>query len=82
MEVFHSEKINVLLSDLRGPCEGRACTSSHSQRRPTEHTSVGLPWGQGTTHKLSTVYMPVPLDKLVDVSVLHPLGNQSKPVFI
>jgi len=37
---------------------------------------------QMTTYKLSAVYMPVPLDELVYVSILHPLGNESKPVFV
>ena len=43
---------------------------------------VRLLWGHATTYKLSAVYMPVPLDELVDVSVFHPLGNHCKPVFI
>jgi len=45
-------------------------------------TSVRLLRDQVTTYKLGTVHMPVPLDELVDVSVLHPLGNESKPVSI
>ena len=35
-----------------------------------------------TTYKLSAVYMLVLLDKLVDIAVFHPLGNQSEPVLI
>jgi len=37
---------------------------------------------QVTTYKLNAVYVLVPLDKLVDVAMFHPLGNESKPVFI
>ena len=44
-------------------------------------TSVWILQGQVTTHKFSTVHMAIPHNELVDVSVLHPLGNQSKPVF-
>jgi len=35
-----------------------------------------------TTYKLGAVYMLVSLNKVVDVPVLHPLGNESEPVFI
>jgi len=35
-----------------------------------------------TTYELTTVYVPILLNKFVDVTVFHPLGNQSKPVFI
>ena len=45
-------------------------------------SSVRLPQDRVTTYKLDAVYMLIPLDKLVDVSVLHPLGNKCKPVFI
>ena len=45
-------------------------------------SSVGLTRDQTTTYKLGAVYIPVPLDELVDVSALHPLGNESKSVFI
>ena len=45
-------------------------------------TSVGPLRGQVTTHKFSTVYMPIPLDELIDVPVFHPLRNQSEPVFV
>jgi len=53
--------------------------------RNTSHlngSSVRLLQDQVSTYKLSAVYMPVPLDELVNVSVLHPLGNESKPVFV
>ena len=36
---------------------------------------------RGTTHKLSAVYMSVLLDELVDVPVIHPLGNHRKSAF-
>ena len=45
-------------------------------------TSVGLLRDQVTTYEFDAVYTLVPLDKLVDVPVLHPLGNESKPVFV
>jgi len=45
-------------------------------------SSVGLMRDQMTTYKLGAVYILVPLDELIDVSVLHPLGNESKSVFI
>jgi len=44
-------------------------------------SSVRLLQDQITTYKLGAVYMPIPLDELVDVSVLHPLRNESKSVF-
>ena len=34
------------------------------------------------TYKLGTVYMPIPLDELIGVSVLHPLRNQSEPALV
>jgi len=37
---------------------------------------------QMTTYKLGAVYVPVRRDELVDISVFHPLGNESKPVLI
>ena len=37
------------------------------------NTSAWLLRSQTTTHKLGTVHVGVPLDKLVDVSVFHPL---------
>jgi len=36
-------------------------------------TSAEPLWGQVTTHKLNAVYMLVPLDEFIDVSVFHPL---------
>ena len=43
--------------------------------------SVSLLQDRVTTYKLGAVYMPIPLDELVDVSVFHPLGNHREPVF-
>ena len=43
--------------------------------------SASLLRDQATTYKLSAVYVPIPLDELVDVSVFHPLGNHREPVF-
>ena len=37
------------------------------------NTSAWLLRSQTTTHKLGTIHEPVLLDKLVDVSVFHPL---------
>ena len=45
-------------------------------------TSVRLLQGQATTYKFSTVHMAIPLNEFIDVSVFHPLRNQSKPVFV
>jgi len=45
-------------------------------------TSVGLPRDQVTTYELAAIYMLVPLDEVIDVSIFHPLGNESKPVLI
>ena len=41
-----------------------------------------LPRGQVTTYKLGAIHMLILLNKLVDVPVLHPLGNESEPVFV
>ena len=35
-----------------------------------------------TTYELGTIYMPIPLDKVVDIPILHPLRNHRKPVLI
>jgi len=35
-----------------------------------------------TAYKLNAVYILVPLDEVIDVSVPHPLGNESKSVFV
>jgi len=43
---------------------------------------VKLLRGQVTAYKIGAVYIPVSLDELVDVSVVHPFGNESKPVFV
>jgi len=42
---------------------------------------IRLLWDQAITYKFSTVHTPVSLDELVDVSIFHPLGDQSEPVF-
>jgi len=43
----------------------------------------GMPLrNQLATYKLGAVDMPIPLNECVDVSVFHPLGNESEPVFI
>jgi len=44
-------------------------------------TSVRFLWDLVTTYKLSAVCMPIPLNEPVDVSVFHPLGDQSEPGF-
>jgi len=33
------------------------------------------------TYKLSTINLLILLDEIVDISIVHPLGNQSEPVF-
>jgi len=38
-------------------------------------SSVGFLGDQVATYKLGPVYIPVPLDEVVDVSILHPIGN-------
>jgi hypothetical protein len=45
-------------------------------------TSARLLRGRVETYKLSAVYVPIPFNELVDVSILHPLRNQSEPVFV
>jgi len=45
-------------------------------------TSVGLLRDQATTYELAAVYVPIPFNELVDVAIIHPLRNQSKPVFV
>jgi len=32
-------------------------------------------------YKLNAVNVPIPLDELVDVPIIHPLGNQSELIF-
>jgi len=44
-------------------------------------SSVRLLRDQVTTYKFGAVYLLLLLDELVDVSVVHPLGNKSKSVF-
>jgi len=38
--------------------------------------------GWATTYKLGAVYTLIPLNELVDVSVLHPLGHESEALFV
>ena len=38
--------------------------------------------GQVAKYELGAVYMPISPNEFVDVSVFHPLGNQSGPVFV
>ena len=49
--------------------------------RQLDGSSVRLLRDQVTTYNVDTVYLWVPLDELVDVSVVHPLGNKSKSIF-
>ena len=44
--------------------------------------SVRLQRDQVTTYELVAVCVPILLDEFIDVSIFHPLGNQSKPVFV
>ena len=44
-------------------------------------TLAGLPRCYATAYELSTVHVPLPLDKIIDVSIFHPLRNHRKPVF-
>ena len=37
---------------------------------------------QATTYKLGAIYVPVRRDELVDISMFHPLRNESKPVLV
>ena len=45
-------------------------------------SSVRLLRDRVATYELGAVYMLIPLDEIVDVSIFHPLGDESKPVFI
>ena len=44
--------------------------------------SVRLFRDQVITYELGAVHVLIFLDEFIDVSVFHPLGNQSKPVFV
>ena len=82
METFYFEKKLVPLSNLREPSGGHACTLSRSQHQPTKQNVSQALWGdQGVTNKLGAVYAWVLLDELVDVPMLHPLGDHRKPAF-
>jgi len=41
-------------------------------------TLVRALWGRVIAYELNAVNMPIPLDKLVDISVVHPLGDQKR----
>ena len=43
--------------------------------------SVRFMWGRAMAYKLNAVNVPIPLDEVVDVPVIHPLGNQSELIF-
>jgi len=45
-------------------------------------SSVRLLRDQVATYKLDAIYIRVPLDELIDGSVLHPLGDESKSAFV
>jgi len=68
VSVDHAEAVHVLQA-FRNPGQ-------------LNGTSVGLLRDPGTTYEFPAVYMLVPLDEVVDVSVFHPLGNESKPVLV
>ena len=44
--------------------------------------SARLLQGQVTIYKFSTVHVAILLNEFIDVSIFHPLGNQSKPMFV
>jgi len=69
ISVYHVEVVHVLQA-----------TRNVSQLN--SRLSVMLLRGWVTTYKLGAVYILIPLDELVDVSVLHPLGNESKSLFV
>jgi len=69
ISVYHAEVVHVLQPVRNaGQLNGRA-----SVTMLRDHT---------TTYQLGAVYVLIHLNKLVDVSVFHPLGNQSESVFI
>jgi len=43
--------------------------------------SVRLLWGQVVAYELNAVNVPIHLDELIDIPIIHPLGNQSEPIF-
>jgi len=45
-------------------------------------TSVRLLRDQATTYELGAVYVPILPNEIVNVPVFHPIGNQSKSVFV
>jgi len=68
ISVYHAEVMHVLQP---------VCNAGQLNGK-----SVMVPRDQVITYKLGAVDVLVPLDKLVDISVFHPLGNQGEPVFI
>ena len=44
-------------------------------------TSVGLMRDQVITYELHAVSVTIHLDEIINVPILHPLGDQNKPVF-
>jgi len=83
MEVFHLEEMKHTPFKspwtMRRPC---MCFNPFATPASSMVALIRLFRGRVTTHKLSTVCVPVSLNKLVDVSVVHPLGNKSKSVFV
>ena len=69
ISMYHEKVVHVLYA---------TCNAGQLNNQP----SVLLLRDQVTTYKLDAIYVLVPLNKLVDVPVLHPLGNESEPVFI
>lgn len=43
-------------------------------------TSARVIRGQVVTCKLNAVNMLIPLDKVIDIPIFHPFGNQSEPM--
>ena len=69
ISVYHAKVVHVLQAIRNaGQLNGRP--------------SAMLMQDRVTTYELGAVYMPIPLNELVDVSVLHPLGNESKLFFV
>jgi len=67
--MYHAEVVHILQP---------VCNPGQLNGRP----SVMLLQDQVTPYKLGAVYVLILLNKLVDIPVFHPLGNESEPVFI
>jgi len=52
-------------------------------RNPSQlnYASASLSQSQVTTYKFNAIHVLVFLNELVDVSIFHPIGNHTKPVF-